>query len=480
MRICLARKECEALLKADLRFSSSSIINDRTIRVADIFGIDLDEHEFVLYNNIIIEINPGDIVYITGESGGGKSQLLKIITEELEKHKEFGMIVRDKDIIDSIDDRPIIEQVGKDISEAIRILSVVGLNEAYIMLRKYDQLSDGQKYRFRIAKMLDSNADTLIMDEFLSMLDRTTAKVVAYTIQRAVRRFKKTLVVATAHDDLAYDLNPDLIITKNFGSNVRVKRCKVEARECSILDRVKIVEGSIDEYNELKDLHYRKGRIIPKFIYKAVIDDEIAGVIVYGPAHLTLKARNIVLPEYKKSSNGKAHAKRINSDIIRIWRVIVKPKYRGAGLATRLVRDTLRLTNYAYVEALAVMAQYSNFFEHAGMIKVNPELYNTFDKAYLKALDRLRALGFDTSLLVSRKYCKDRLAKLSNEELEEVKDIVIKHFYSPKFKHPSKLSNLIKGDIDALADALCNRRLPYVYLIWKNPIYKDKPDPKIF
>jgi hypothetical protein len=138
------------------------------------------------------------------------------------------------------------------------------------------------------------------------------------------------------------------------------------------------------------------------------------------------------------------------------------------------------LVEKPYVETLAVMAQYSNFFESAGMIKIDPKLYNNIDKAYIKALDKLTALGFDSSMLVSKRYCMERLSTLNEQELEEVKMIVIKHFYSEKFKHPRALKDLLRGDIDALADALTNRKLPYVYLIWKNPRFRDKPEPKIF
>ncbi|RMF30127.1 MAG: ATP-binding cassette domain-containing protein [Candidatus Nitrosothermus koennekii] len=150
MRIYLSNKLCETILKTDLRFITNPSINERTTKLADIFGIDIDEHEFVIYDNISIEILPKDIVYITGESGGGKSQLLKIIIDELKKHEEFGNIITDKDVLSSINNKPIIEQIGSDVSNAIRILSIVGLNEAYLMLRRYDELSDGQKYRFTI------------------------------------------------------------------------------------------------------------------------------------------------------------------------------------------------------------------------------------------------------------------------------------------------------------------------------------------
>ena len=247
-----------------------------------------------------------------------------------------------------------------------------------------------------------------------------------------------------------------------------------------MLKHVRIEEGSIKDYEALKDLHYRKGRIIPKFIFKAMVNDELAGVIVYGPAHLSLKARNIVLPHYKQIKDRRKRARAINDDILRIWRVIVKPKFRGSGLAVKLVKDTLSIVNYPYIETLAVMANYSNFFEKAGMMKIDPRLYNNLDKPYLKALDRLRAIGFDTSLLISKRYCKDMLRSLPKDRFEEVKEIAIKYFYAEKFKHPRTLKELKEGDIDAIADALANVRIPYVYLIWKNPRFKDKPDPKIF
>ncbi len=463
-------KRCETVLKPTLRFSSTVDINERTTKLAETFGIDLDNHEFVLYDNVDIEILAGDVVYITGESGGGKSQLLQFIVNALDI-KEFGRIIQEQDILKQINDKPIIEQVGNNIESAIRILSIVGLNEAYLMLKKYNELSEGQKYRFRIAKMLDLNGDTLIIDEFLSLLDRTTAKVVAYTIARAIRKLNKTLIVATAHDDLIDDLNPNLLIIKNFGKEISINRREIKEHECSILKDLNIMEGSMDDYNKLKEFHYKKGKIIPKYIYKAMINNELVGVIVYGPAHLSLRARNIVLPQYKISNfdNKKEHAKCINEDIVRIWRVIVKPKFRGAGLATKLVQDTLKIVNYKYVEALAVMAQYSHFFESAGFTKVDPKLYNDIDSSYLKALNRLIVLGFEPDMLVSKRYCTKILQSLKDKELEEAKNIIIKHFYSEKFKHPRSLKELMKGDIDALAEALTNRKLPCVYLIWQNP-----------
>ena len=53
------------------------------------------------------------------------------------------------------------------------------------------------------------------------------------------------------------------------------------------------------------------------------------------------------------------------------------------------------LTNFPYVETIAVMARYSRFFDDVGMVRVDLELYLGHDKKYECALQRLAALGFD-------------------------------------------------------------------------------------
>lgn len=153
-----------------------------------------------------MEVDEGDVVYIFGDSGSGKSTLFKEI--HAQHHGAATWLL-------SIDpDTPIIEAVGRTLDEAMKLLTLVGLNDAFLYLRKYGELSDGQKYRFQLAKLLESDAGTYYMDEFASILDRDTAKVVAYNVQKICRKHGKTLFVATAHSDLAADLRPDIIINE--------------------------------------------------------------------------------------------------------------------------------------------------------------------------------------------------------------------------------------------------------------------------
>ncbi len=51
--------------------------------VAEAFALELDKWEkFVIYENVELKIGSTDIVYITGDSGSGKSVLLKAILQD--------------------------------------------------------------------------------------------------------------------------------------------------------------------------------------------------------------------------------------------------------------------------------------------------------------------------------------------------------------------------------------------------------------
>jgi len=47
----------------------------------------------------------------------------------------------------------LVEGVGKSVEEAIELLSLCGLNDAFLFLRRFKELSDGQKYRYKLAKL---------------------------------------------------------------------------------------------------------------------------------------------------------------------------------------------------------------------------------------------------------------------------------------------------------------------------------------
>lgn len=200
-------------------FTSYVERSDRVIKVAEAFGIGLEDKNFTIYEGLELQVRQGDVIYITGQSGSGKSCLLRDIAAGL---ADDGKVVANIDQV-QLEDRPVIDQLGKDMSDATRLLAAAGISDAYLFIRKPSELSDGQRFRVRLAKLLESSADVWVADEFCAILDRVTAKVLAFNTQKIARSTGKTVVVATTHTDLADELAPDLKITKRFQDRIDVK-----------------------------------------------------------------------------------------------------------------------------------------------------------------------------------------------------------------------------------------------------------------
>lgn len=213
----------------DKRFSTEVERSDRVLEVAEAFGLGLDDKEFVVFDNLELEINQGDIVYITGQSGSGKSCVLRELSRLM---NEQGLKVANIDDVE-FQDKPLIDQIGSNLQEALTTLSIAGLNDAYLFIRKPQELSDGQKYRFRLAKLIESKAQVWFADEFLAVLDRTTAKVISYNLQRIARKVNATVIVATTHNDMVEDLNPNITIDKRYREKVSIVKSDDEYKPVS-------------------------------------------------------------------------------------------------------------------------------------------------------------------------------------------------------------------------------------------------------
>lgn len=202
-------------------FTTQVARSKRVVEVAEAFGLGLDDKEFVVFDNLEIEVPQGSVVYITGQSGSGKSLLLRELAAQ---HAARGKTVVNLDHVEFDADKPLIDQIGTDTNDALRLLSLAGLNDAYLFIRKPGELSDGQRYRFRLAKAIETKADVWVADEFMAVLDRTAAKVIAYSMQKTARRVGATLIVATTHTDMVADLAPSLFVQKRYREKLRIEK----------------------------------------------------------------------------------------------------------------------------------------------------------------------------------------------------------------------------------------------------------------
>jgi len=467
----------------NISYETATDITPRTVAVAEAFGLGVDQHQrHIIYDNVELKISPKDVVLITGQSGSGKSVLLKALEKDIRQDLGSEVI----NIADVMLDpgKPLIDTVGKTLEEGLELLSRVGLNDAFLFVRRYNQLSDGQKYRYRIAKMIEkSQAQFWIADEFCSTLDRDTAKIVAFNLQKLARQEGKAVLVATTHTDLFEDLKPSVHVHKRFGKEIEVKYYPNEInKECSLVREMRIEQGTLQDYRKLAGFHYRdsKSVVACQKVFVLKRGDEVAGVIVYSSPAVAAFGR-------RKAFGRSLTLEEINRDVALISRVVVHPKYRTIGLGVKLVRETLPLAGKPYVETVAVMARYNPFFEHAGLTKISE---GRPDPRILEAVEKLRALGFNPIFLSSEKANLEKLQRMSVEEVEQVKNIFkevsrssgvyrkrIMSVHEAYLTHEQFCHRVDKASIEKLAKML--RILSFltqtkVYLFWKNPSCKKK------
>jgi len=256
-----------------------------------------------------------------------------------------------------------------------------------------------------------------VADEFCATLDRDTAKIVAFNVQKLARTLGKAVVVATTHTDLFEDLQPSVHIHKRFGKEITVNYYPNEpARECSFVKEMRVEEGSMQDWKQLAGFHYRSHRVVaPRKIFCLKRGTEVCGVIVYCYPPPSAYGRRMVLPRMAM--------RELNEKLTIINRVVVHPKYRSMGLGAKLIRDTLPLVGMPYVEMVAVMAKYNPFGEKAGMKKVAEQ---EPQREILRVSKVLEQVGFNVRLLGSGNYVFQKLQALNADELERVREAFVK------------------------------------------------------
>lgn len=316
----------------------------------------------------------GAVALVTGPSGSGKSTLLASVGEILDaRHGTYTIAGRAR--VDA--SRPVAALRGGTALDAwLGVLSAAGLAEARLLATPAGVLSEGERARLRLALAMSrvSPRGVLIIDEFCSTLDRATAAGVSASLRRWAGRVGVRVIVASGHEDLARLLGPDVILRTGGAEGGGAFEVRDLRRAVARGGPVRVEPGSPSDVRALSRHHYRAGRAAsPSRVLRAVGEGgRLLGVLVATHPTLNGSWREWIWPGRYSGGDKPRRAARLNRELRRISRVIVDPRDRGRGVATRLVRAYLADAPTPATEAVSAMGRLSPFWISAGMTAYEP------------------------------------------------------------------------------------------------------------
>ena len=201
------------------------------------------ENKEIGLNNISLEIKEGEFVFIIGQSGAGKSTILKLLVGEEKPtsgtisvfnltlnnlgRKELPYYRRLLGIIDSnlslLDNKTVYqnlelalvatEQPNKTINDSIlRVLSIVGMTKK--MYSYPFELSGGEQIKIQIARALINNPKLILAHEPTASLDGDTAWDIM-CLFNDLNKLGTTIIISTHAKELVSIMKKRVITINN-------------------------------------------------------------------------------------------------------------------------------------------------------------------------------------------------------------------------------------------------------------------------
>ncbi len=203
---------------------------------------------------------------------------------------------------------PIVDAIapGAAFDEVTAALAAVGLGSVPSWLRPYHVLSNGERFRADLARVISDAPARVVIDEFTSVVDRQIARIGALAFQKAWRRTGGQCVLLSCHYDIIDWLEPDWVFdtaTGAYSGRSLWRRPRFE---------LEIHQTDWRFWPLFEPHHYLK---MPKMIaatnYVATVDKQLV-------AHVAVSTRP-----------GLCEA--------RACRLVVMPEWQGAGVGVRFL-----------------------------------------------------------------------------------------------------------------------------------------------
>lgn len=324
----------------------------RTKKACDSVDLDIEKkstHEL----NVKADIEtPYKIGLIVGSSGSGKTTLAKHL---------FGDDCF-KEMLDL--SKPIIEQFPDDMlyDDIVGFLNGIGLTSVPCWVRPAYTLSNGQRVRAESALQM-ATKDTIILDEWTSVVDRTVAKVMSHCIAKFAKRNNKKLILVSCHYDVIEWLDPDWIIDCNEQKYIDRRLLQPVERKRKEELKFYVAECDKSSWKYFSKYHY--------------LSDKTAGGSNFFYGLYLENGKQVGFGAYTNYIPRRA-GKKI---VFHSNRVVIHPDFCGFGLARHFVNETAKDMQKKGHRVLAKfsskpMAKWRKRDEHWKLVSVDRKLKN--------------------------------------------------------------------------------------------------------
>ncbi len=281
----------------------------RAARVKSLFNAETGA-DFRIEADLPVEEEDWSIGLVVGPSGSGKTTLGREAFGPEAFYQPVGWRP----------DAPIVDCISPDgdFNAVTAALAAVGLGTVPAWLRPYSVLSNGEKFRADLARVICEEPSRVVIDEFTSVVDRQIARFGALAFQKAWRRTKGRCILLSCHYDIIDWVEPDWVFDVEKGTLERGRLWRRPKFE------LEIWKTDWRYWPEFEPHHYLK---VPNMIAAACYIGTVEGERV---CHLGMSTKN-------KAAKVEARA----------CRLVVKPEWQGAGVGLRFLNAVCEIQRVA-------------------------------------------------------------------------------------------------------------------------------------